>query len=175
MRQESGRSAAGSSRQEDTASRLKSKKAAAQVEATESESSRSRSRRGFPGLGQAQVEQMIQDALEDFRDEAAELIEEQVQSALGGGVADLEQFKDVQTQVDFLTSELESLQQATEKTQPLLEEKGSVQEAESKLQAAAEKRMQDFASEQVASLTSFRDMVETELRKRNRKENDFTV
>ena len=35
--------------------------------------------------------------------------------------------------------------------------------------------MQEFASEQVSSLTSFRDMVETELRKRNRKENDFTV
>ena len=35
--------------------------------------------------------------------------------------------------------------------------------------------MQEFANEQVSSLTSFRDMVETELRKRNRKENDFTV
>ena len=116
MRQERGRSGAGSSRREDTASRLKSKKAAARVETTESGSSRSRSRRGFPGLGQAQIEQMIEDALEDFRDEAVELIEEQVQSALGGGVADLEQFKDVQTQVDSLTSELETVQQVTKRT-----------------------------------------------------------
>ena len=77
--------------------------------------------------------------------------------------------------MDSLASELQAVQQIAERTQALLEEKGSVQEVESKLQAAAEQRMQDFASEQVQSLTSFRDMVETELRKRNRKENDFTV
>ena len=52
------------------------------MDTTESESSssrnksRSRSRRSHPGLGEGQIEQMIQDALEDFRDEAVELIEE---------------------------------------------------------------------------------------------------
>ena len=90
---------------------------------------------------------MIQEALEEFREEAAGLIEEQVQSALGGGAADLEQFKDAQAQVDLLASELQAMQLVLERTEALLEEKGSVQEVEAKLQAAAEQRMQDFANE----------------------------
>jgi hypothetical protein len=43
------------------------------------------------------------------------------------------------------------------------------------LKTSFDSKVEDFIKEQTQNLSSFRDMVETELRKRTRKENDFTL
>jgi len=130
-------------------------------------------------LHEEEIRAIIWECLGEFREEEADFIDEQVQQALQAidpniSTADLGT-KGVQHQLDSLADRISELQQDQGQTQERLAQGGSLLDIENGLKTSFDSKVQDFIKEQTQSLSSFRDMVETELRKRTRKENDFTL